>query len=71
VVCCFRYYLGGDFEKAVKKMEKRIGEEIPSSKLITSGLSIRVGGMKGPVIEEEYLRCEDFGKKIANQLLRC
>ena len=67
----FDTYLGGDFEKAVKKMEKRIGEEIPSSKLITSGLSIRVRGMKGPVIEEEYLRCEDFGKKIANQLLRC
>ena len=67
----FDTYLGGDFEKAVKKMEERIGEEIPSSKLITSGLSIRVRGMKGPVIEEEYLRCEDFGKKIANQLLRC
>lgn len=67
----FDTYLGGDFEKAVKKMEKRIGEEIPSSKLITSGLSIRVGGMKGPIVEEEYPRCRDFGKKIANQLLRC
>ncbi|OFV68304.1 MAG: hypothetical protein SCAL_000944 [Candidatus Syntrophoarchaeum caldarius] len=67
----FDTYLGGDFEKAVKKMEKRIGEKIPSLKLITSGLSIKVEGMKSPVIEEEYLRCKDFGKKIANQLLRC
>ena len=39
----FDTYLGGDFEKAVKKMEKRIGEKLPSLKLITSGLSIRVG----------------------------
>ena len=67
----FDTYLGGDFEKAVKKMEKRIGEKVPSPKLITSGLSIRVGRMKGPVTEEEYPRCKDFGKKIANQLLRC
>lgn len=67
----FDTYIKEDFEKAVKKMEKRIGEKAPSLKLITSGLSIRVGGMKGPVIEEEYPRCRDFGKKIANQLLRC
>jgi len=67
----FDTYLGGDFEKAVKKMEKRMGEKVPSLKLITSGLSIRVGGMRGPVIEEEYPRCKDFGKKIANQLLKC
>ena len=67
----FDTYLGGDFEKAVKKMEKRIGEKVPSLKLITSGLSIRVKRMKGPIVEEEYPRCRDFGKKIANQLLRC
>jgi flavodoxin len=56
------------FEKAVKKMEKRINEKVPGLKLITSGLSIRVGGMKGPIVEEELPKCKDFGKKIANQL---
>jgi len=56
------------FEKAVKKMEKRIGEKVPSLKLITSGLSIRVGGMEGPIVEGELPKCKDFGKKIATQL---
>jgi len=64
----FDTYLGGDFEKAVKKMEKRIGEQVPGLKLITSGLSINVQGMKGPIEEGELPKCKDFGKRIANQL---
>jgi flavorubredoxin len=67
-VAVFDTYLGGDFEKAVKKMEKRISEKVPGLKLITSGLSIRVDGMKGPVTDGEFPKCEEFGKKIANQL---
>jgi len=67
-VAVFDTYLGRDFEKAVKKMEKRIGEKVPGLKLITSGLSIRVGGMKGPIVEEELPKCKEFGKKIADQL---
>ena len=67
-VAVFDTYLGGDFEKAMKKMEKRIGEKVPGLKLITSGLSIRVGGMKGPIVDGELPKCKDFGKKIANQL---
>ena len=68
----FDTYVGKDsdyfFEKAVKKMEKRIGEEVPDLKLITSGLSIRVGGTKGPIVEGELPKCRGFGQKIANQL---
>ncbi len=56
------------FEKAVKKMEKIIGETVPSLELIASGLSIRVGGMKGPIVEGELPKCKEFGKKIANHL---
>jgi flavorubredoxin len=67
-VAVFDTYLGEDFEKATKKMEKRIGEKVPGLKLITSGLSIRVGGTKGPIVEGELPKCKDFGKKIANQL---
>jgi len=67
-VAVFDTYLGGDFEKAVKKMEKRISEKVPSLKLITSGLSIRVDGMKGPVVEGEFPKCKEFGKKIATHL---
>jgi len=64
----FDTYLGKDFEKAVKKMEKRINEKIPELKLIVPGLSIKVGDMKGPIVDEELPKCKEFGKKIADQL---
>ena len=64
----FDTYLGGDFEKAVKKMEKQIGQKVPGLKLAASGLSIRVEGMKGPITEGELPKCKDFGVKIASQL---
>ncbi|MGD8545514.1 MAG: flavodoxin domain-containing protein [Candidatus Bathyarchaeota archaeon] len=67
-VAVFDTYLGEDFEKSVKKMEKRISEKVPGLKLITTGLSIRVDGMKGPVTNGEFSKCKDFGKKIATQL---
>jgi len=64
----FDTYLGGDFEKAVKKMELRINEKVPKLKQIAPGLSIRVQGMKGPIVEGELPKCKEFGKKIADQL---
>ena len=67
-IAVFDTYLGKDFEKAVKKMEKRINKKIPQSKLILSGLSIKVQGMKGPISEEELPRCKDFGRKIIAQI---
>jgi len=67
-IAVFDTYLGKDFEKATKKMEKRIGEKIPGLKIIASGLSIRVDGMKGPITDGELPKCKEFGKKIATQL---
>jgi len=64
----FDTYLGGDFEKAVKKMEKRISEKVPALKLAAPGLSIRVEGMKGPITEGELSKCKEFGLKMAKQL---
>ena len=64
----FDTYLGGDFEKAVKKMEKQIAENAPDLKLVTPGLSVRVTGMKGPVAEEELPKCREFGSRIANEI---
>lgn len=64
----FDTYMGKDFEKAVKKMEKRIKEGIPGLKQITSGLSVKVQGMKGPIIEDEISKCKEFGKNIAIRL---
>ena len=67
-IVVFDTYIKTDFEKAVKKMENRISEKIPNLKIITPGLSIKVDDMKGPVTRGEFLKAEEFGKKIANQL---
>ncbi len=67
-VAVFDTYLGGDFEKAVKKMEKRINEKVPRLKLIAPGLSIKVADMKGPIVDGELPKCKEFGKRIADQL---
>jgi flavodoxin len=67
-VAVFDTYIKGDFEKAVKKMEKRINEKVPRLKLIVPGLSIKVGDMKGPIVDGELPKCKEFGKKIADQL---
>jgi len=64
----FDTYLGTDFEKAVKKMEKRINEKVSGSKQLALGLSIKVQGMKGPISEGELPKCKEFGNKIATQL---
>jgi flavodoxin len=67
-IAVFDTYIKKDFEKAVKKMEKRIIEKIPNLKIITPGLSIKVDDMKGPVTKGEFPKAKEFGKKIATQL---
>lgn len=64
----FDTYLGNDFEKAIKKMEKQISEKIQGVKLITPGLSVKVKGIKGSIVEDELQKCVEFGKKLAIQL---
>jgi flavorubredoxin len=65
----FDTYLGaGFYEKAVKRMEKRINEKVPGLKLMLPGLSILVEKSKGPIVEGELPRCREFGRKIADQL---
>ena len=64
----FDTYVGGDFEKAVKKMEKQIREKVPGLKLIAPGLSIEVKAMKGPIADGELAKCRDFGVRIAEQV---
>ncbi len=64
----FDTYIKEDFEKAVQKMEKRINEKVPGLKLVAPGLSIKVQGMKGPILEGELPKCKEFGNKIATQM---
>jgi menaquinone-dependent protoporphyrinogen IX oxidase len=68
LVAVFDTYMHKDFDKAVKKMEKKINEKAPELKIVTPGLSIRVEGMKGPIAEEEFPKCREFGKQVATQI---
>lgn len=67
-VAVFDTYMKGNFEKAAKKMEKRVNEKVPGLKLIAPGLSVRVGDMKGPIAGGELPKCREFGRRIAAQL---
>ena len=64
----FDTYMIGDFEKAVKKMEKQIGKNLPELRLVIPGLSIKVAGMKGPITEGELPKAKEFGVRIAAQI---
>jgi flavodoxin len=64
----FDTYGGKDFEKAVKKMEKSLTEKVPGLTIVSPGLSIRVQGMKGPILEEELTKCIEYGKKLVAEL---
>lgn len=68
VIVVFDTYIKKDFEKAVRKLEDKINEKIPGSKLISPGLSIKVVGMKGPILAEEFPKAKEFGKQIATQI---
>lgn len=61
----FDTYAGKDFEKVTSKMEKQIAKVLPNMKKVSSGLSIKVGGMKGPIIDEDLPKCKEFGIKLA------
>ena len=61
----FDTYMGKDYEKAVKKMEKQISQKAPGLKIATPGLSILVKGMKGPIADGELAKCRGFGVRIA------
>ena len=56
------------FDRAVKKLEKMVEKKLPNLSLISPGLSIRVNGIPGPIVEGELPKCVGFGMKIATQL---
>ena len=57
-------------DRAVRKLEKMAKKKLPNLKLISPSLSIRVHGIPGPLAEGELPKCKNFGRKIANQLLK-
>lgn len=67
-VAVFDTYIGRDFEKAVRKMEQKIGKDAPQLRILLPGLSIFVQDMKGPVSERELAKGKEYGIKIANEI---
>ncbi len=65
----FDTWLGADFEKAAKKMEQRVHDKAPAMEMVAPVLSIKVEAMKGPIVEGELPKAEEFGAKIASQLM--
>ncbi len=55
--------------KAMRKIEKQINKHLPNLRPITSGLSVKVTGIKGPIEDGELPKAKEFGQEIANQLL--
>ena len=55
-------------DRAEKKLEKTVENKLPNLNLISPGLSVRVNGITGPIVEGELPKCVDFGKKIAGQI---
>ncbi|MGQ9720592.1 MAG: flavodoxin family protein [Candidatus Jordarchaeum sp.] len=54
---------------AVQKMEKQIREKIPGLKLVAPGLATQIKGfLKGPLVEGELLKAEEFEKSISTKI---
>jgi menaquinone-dependent protoporphyrinogen IX oxidase len=56
------------FGKAMRKLEKHINQRLPNLAVVTPGLSVRVGGVNGPIVEGELPKAREFGWKIAECL---
>ena len=52
----------------MKKLERQINERLPSSELITPGLSVRVRGANGPVVDGDLIKAVEFGERIGIKL---
>ncbi|MGZ7171643.1 MAG: flavodoxin family protein [Halobacteriota archaeon] len=64
----FDTYFKIDFEKATQNMEQQMRKKVPAMKMIVPGLSIKVENLKGPIVEGEVPKCEEFGAKTSSHL---
>ncbi|MFX0089737.1 MAG: flavodoxin family protein [Candidatus Hodarchaeota archaeon] len=64
----FDTYLGGDHMKGVRSMEKIINEKVRGIGLADEGLSVKVEGMRGPLVEGALEECFEYGRKMASKL---
>ena len=62
------YYQERDRQKAVDKMEKLIIKKLPDVRMVSPGLSIQVSEIEGPIVEEELIKCKDFGEMLTKHI---
>jgi flavorubredoxin len=55
-------------DRAVKKLEAMVQAKIPNLKMVLYGLSVRVNGVRGPIMEGNLPKCMEFGVALATQL---
>ncbi len=69
-IAVFDTYFGRprNFGKAMRKLEKLVGEKLSNAKLLLPGLSVKVVGISGPLADGELVKGLEFGKQIAGQL---
>ncbi len=69
-VAVFGTYAGRErpVDRAVKKLERMAQKQLPKASLILPSLSVRVNGVKGPIVEGELPKCVEFGRKLVSQL---
>lgn len=67
-IAVFDTYITADFERGVRKLEELIRETAPTLTIASPGLSVKVAGMKGPIVDGELPKCQEFGKRFAAQL---
>ena len=53
--------------RAYRNIEMKVVEAISNPELVTPGLSILVGGLKGPILEGELKKCDEFGRRIVQK----
>jgi flavodoxin len=63
----FDTYIGGDFGRAVVRMEDEFKARNQDALVVTPGLSLRVEGMKGPLADGELVKGADFVKSVIEQ----
>lgn len=55
-------------DRAMKKLEAMVQAKMPNLKMVLPGLSVRVNGVSGPIMEGELPKCMEFGVALAAQL---
>ncbi|NLF88672.1 FprA family A-type flavoprotein [Candidatus Bathyarchaeota archaeon] len=55
-------------DRAMKKLEAIVQMRMPNLKMVLPGLSLRVSGVRGPMMEGEIDRCIEFGGALADHL---